>query len=268
MSTVKTETTTSLSSNPVMSLRQPSAGTSEGAAASPQVALLGAVKQQAAPAAAQQVSGTPQTSTASSVSPAVVNKIQQPAVNLASPGTSGATPGAKSAETAKHLEARQAIQQLLAGGKTKQIVIQDPKTGQQHVMHTVQGPDGRNFMLQKAVQGHQGQQLMLQTTKDGQRLVQVPSQPGGQQGRQVIIQTSSGPQQVTLQGAAPSQLTLQTGQVPQTVTLNNSAGQQQVLVHTGPQPRLQAGTKLVQVEEPGARAQPTPSPQPGPSGAQ
>ena len=195
----------------------------------------------------------------------VVNKIPQAAPNLTNPGSSGAGPAQKNAEAAKHLEARQAIQQLLAGGKTKQIVIQDPKTGQQHVMHTVQGPDGRNFMLQKAVQGHQGQQLMLHTTKDGQRLVQVPAQPGGQQSRQVIIQTSSGPQQVTLQGAAPSQLTLQTGQVPQTVTLNNSAGQQQVLVHTGPQPRLQAGTKLVQVEEPGARAQPSPSPQPGPS---
>merc|ERR1740123_2277670 len=127
MSTVKTETTTSLSSNPVMSLRQPSAvgqglpGTNEitpgGVAASPQVALLGAVQQQAVPAVAQQVSATPQTSAAPSVSP-VVNKIQQAASNLASPGTSGSNPGAKNAETAKHLEARQAIQQLLAGGKT------------------------------------------------------------------------------------------------------------------------------------------------------
>ena len=64
MSTVKTETTTSLSSNPVMSLRQPTAaaqgipGSSEiipsSVASSPQVALLATVKQQGASASPQQ----------------------------------------------------------------------------------------------------------------------------------------------------------------------------------------------------------------------
>ena len=130
-------------------------------APSPQVALLATVKQQGASAPSQQINS--QTSTVPTVSP-VVNKIPQAGPNLTNPGSSGAGPAQKNAEAAKHLEARRAIQQLLAGGKTKQIVIQDPKTGQQHVMHTVQGPDGRNFMLQKAVQGHQGQQLMLHTT--------------------------------------------------------------------------------------------------------
>ena len=113
MSTVKTETTTSLSSNPVMSLRQPTAaaqgipGSSEiipsSVASSPQVALLATVKQQGASAPSQQIN--PQTSAVPTVSP-VVNKIQQAGPNLTNPGSSGAAPAQKHAEAAKHLEAR------------------------------------------------------------------------------------------------------------------------------------------------------------------
>ena len=265
MGPVKTETVTTVSCGPVMSPR-------------PGTVLAGPE--------ALQGSSSSQTSAASTPVATPSNTPQpSPAQPVSIAGPSGPV---KTAESLKHMEARQAIQQLLQGQQTKQILIKDPKTGQQHLV--VQGQGGQQFLLQKAPPG-QGQQLVLHG-KDGQRqLVQVQAAPS-QQGRQVIIQTSSGPQQVTLQGAQGAQqqvtlqgpqgaqqqvtlqgahgpqqqVTLQTSQGPQTVTLNSSVGQQQLQV-IPQQPRLQAGTKLVQVEEPSPRAQPQASPQPGPSGS-
>merc|ERR1719319_1215448 len=215
ISTVKTETTTSLSTVPVMSVRQPSTDVQAGGA-TPQ-------PPQPIPSPAPQASNT---SAANSPLPSPgpaqlqpVAQLQPAAQHQPSPGPSGAGL-LKTAEQTKHLEARQSLQQLLAGGQTKPIVIKDPKTGQQHVM--VQNAEGHRFLLQKTPSqvGSQGQ-LVVQATKEGQRLVQVQSP--GQQGRQVIIQTSSGPQQ------GPSGQQPHLPGIPNQVVSSQAAAGQQII---------------------------------------
>ena len=117
------------------------------------------------------------------------------------------------------------LQQLLQGSGGKNIIIRDPKTGQQHLV--VQTPQGgqqtvllqKNQQLQQHQQQSQQQQYLVQT-KDGQ-IIQVQGQPkpseAGQPPQQIVVQTSSGQQMV----------------------LNSSQIKQQ---------QQQPGTKIVQVE--------------------
>ena len=140
---------------------------------------------------------------------------------------------------------QQSIQQLLQNqiGKHQNILIKDPKTGQQHLVVQTSQAGGQQYLVQKSPNSQQqlvlqspreGQQhqYIVQTTKDGQRqLVQVQRTPTPQQ--QLLVQTSSGTQQLLVQTSQPSQQ----------ISVNSS--QHGFRLQQG-----QQGTKIVQIETP------------------
>ena len=138
------------------------------------------------------------------------------------------------------------LQQLLQSSGGKNIIIRDPKTGQQLVVQTSQSGTGQHLLIQKGAGPGQAatQQLILQT-KDGQKQI-------------IQVQSQAKPADQPPSPAQPA---------PQHMIVQSSSGQQ-VVVNPS-QLRLQQ-PKLVQVEPPqqsGRQSAPPPSPSPAPSPA-